>query len=151
MKGMIVLLTLLLSVGMLACEELLELPLPTPTPTPTPSGLANPPGWEYVPTPKPLALISASCTHNTWMKCEGFVENISGEPLENIEVVILWYDDAGTPVSSDTALIDYDPILAGQQSPWNTFGNYNPAITKFRIEFKEFWGGTIPFRDDRPD
>ena len=150
MKGIVILFALLLSVGGLACEGLVEEPTPASIPT-----QAAKPTARTSSTPRPsgpqLALISASCTHDTWMKCEGFVKNISGKSLENIEVVILWYDDTGTPVSSDTALIDYDPILAGQQSPWDTFGNYNPAITKFRVEFKEFFGGTIPYRDDRPD
>ena len=144
------LIALLLPMGMLACEELSEEMTPIWTPTPRLS-----------PTPKPsvekLALISGECNINTeiiempYVECEGFVENISGEPLENINVVILWYDDAGTPISSDLGLISYNPILPGQQSPWAIMREHNPAITTFRIEFKEFFGGTIPHRDDRPN
>lgn len=140
MKGMIVLLALLLSVGVLACEELLELP----TPTPTPSGSTGP----------KLALISGTCGRigdGPWVRCEGFVKNISGESLENIRVVILCHDDAGIPIASDSAGIDYDPILAGQQSPWSVLITYNPAFAWYGIEFKEYRGGTIPHRDDRPD
>ena len=119
---------------------------PTPEPTPTP-----------VPTPRPsiykLALISGKCTLQSdigFTECEGFVENISGKTMENVEVVITWVDADGIPQSSDEALIDYNPILAGQQSPWSTIGTYNPALTKFRVQFKELLGGTIPTRDDRP-
>jgi hypothetical protein len=96
-------------------------------------------------------LVSASCGKQYgFIKCEGFVENISGERMENIEAVALFYDESGTPISSDSALIDYDPLLPGQQSPWSVIGTENPAITKWRIEFKEFWGGTILTRDDTP-
>ena len=69
--------------------------------------------------------------------------------MENIEVVVNHYDENEVPISSDSALIDYDPILAGQQSPWSVICRDNPAITKWRVEFKEFFGGTIPYRDDR--
>jgi hypothetical protein len=117
-------------------------PRPSPTPTPTPA-----PKYK-------LALISAKCTLESdigFTECEGFVENISGKTVENVEVVIIWVDDDGVPQSSDEALIDYNPILAGQQSPWSTIGTYNPALTRFRVQFKELLGGTILTRDDRPD
>jgi len=144
-------------------------PSPTPKVTPTPTAVAAPttaPTWTPLPsTPaaaqKPisvgsgarLALISATCTLKSdigFTECEGFVENISGKTMENVEVVITWADDNGVAQSSDEALIDYNPILAGQQSPWSTIGTYNPALTRFRVQFKELIGGTIPYRDDRP-
>jgi hypothetical protein len=114
-------------------------PTSTPRPTSTP-----------IPPPYQLALISSSCTHEFgFVECEGFVENISGRTLENVMVVIEWYDANDIPQSSDEALIDYNPILAGQRSPWSTIGSYNPALTRFRVRFKELLGGTILTRDDR--
>ena len=136
-------------------------PAPTLEPSPTPAPVSTPtrePTPTRPPTPPPsiykLALISGQCTLRSdigFTECEGFVENISGKPLENVEVVIVWVYTSGTPVSTDKALIDYNPVLAGQQSPWSTIGDYNPALTKFRIQFKELLGGTIPTRDDRPE
>jgi hypothetical protein len=105
-----------------------------------------------VPPPYKMALISASCTLESdigFTECEGFVKNISNQTLEDIQVVIEWVDDAGTPRSSDEALIDYNPLLPGQESPWSTIGDYNPALTRFRVRFTEFFGGTILTRDDR--
>ncbi len=102
------------------------------------------------PSPYKLALVSASCTYRSnFVTCEGFVKNISSLALENVEVVINWYDTNDIPRSSQDALIEYDPILAGQTSPWSSIGRYNPALTGFRVEFKEFFGGTILTRDDR--
>ncbi len=122
-----------------ARETVAAKPTNTPRPTRTP-----------VPPPYKLALISAACNHEYgFIVCEGFVENISGGAMESIEAVALFFDATGTPITSDSALIDYDPLLAGQQSPFSIYGTYNPAITKWRIEFKEFFGGTILTRDDR--
>lgn len=124
-----------------ARETVAAMPTPTRVPTRTP-----------VPPPYKLALISASCTRHAdigYSECEGFVKNISNQTLEDIQVVIEWVDDGGTPRSSDDALIDYNPLLAGQESPWSTVGDYNPALTHFRVRFTEFFGGTILTRDDR--
>lgn len=105
-----------------------------------------------IPPPYELALISGKCTSRSdigFTECEGFVKNISGKTLENVTVVIEWSDANGTGQASDDALIDYNPILAGQESPWKTIGTYNPALTGFRVTFKELLGGTILTRDDR--
>lgn len=61
MKGLIVLLALLLSVGVLACEELVEEPEPTPeiTAHPIPTPIAG----EETPTPSLPALSAAECEY----------------------------------------------------------------------------------------
>ena len=102
-----------------------------------------------VPPPYKLALISADC-HREYDSsfCEGFVQNISGSAMESIEAVAVFYDAAKTPISSASALIDYDPLLPGQQSHFSIYGRYNPAMTKWSIEFKEFSGGSILTRYD---
>jgi hypothetical protein len=61
----------------------------------------------------------------------------------------VYTDSAGTPLASDEALIDYNPILSEQESPWSVIGTYNPAYTSYRIEFRDLLGGSIVARDDR--
>lgn len=103
-----------------------------------------------IPPPYKLALISSTCTYEYgFERCEGYVKNITSGALENVEVVITWGDANGTPYSTDDALIDYNPILPGQESPWSTIGTYNPALTRYRVGFKDLLGGTILTRDDR--
>jgi hypothetical protein len=124
-----------------AQETFAALPSSTPRPTASP-----------VPPPYKVALISASCTRQSdigFNECQGFVKNVSGARLENVEVVIEWADANGTLQSSDEALIDYNPILPDQESPWKTIGSYNPALGRFRVRFKDLLGGTILTRDDR--
>jgi hypothetical protein len=103
-----------------------------------------------IPPPYKLALISASCNHQyDWIVCDGFVKNITTSSMKDVEAVAIFTDDAGTSLSSESSLIDYNPILAGQQSPFKIYASYNPAFSKWRIEFKEFFGGTILTRNDR--
>jgi hypothetical protein len=116
-------------------DDYLEI-VPTPTPTPRPPS-------------QPLILEpGAGCSKAySFMTYEGLVTNNTSQPLEDVEAVALYYTDDGTFVKSDSALIDYNPLLPGQSSPFSVISTDNPAITRCRVEFKEFFGGTIPHYD----
>jgi hypothetical protein len=74
------------------------------------------------------------------------VRNISGESLRNVEAVVTFYDKSGGFITSDDAIIEYNPILPGQVSPFKTITTWNPAMHTASIEFKSLMGGTIPHR-----
>jgi len=96
-----------------------------------------------------LAIISQSCSTDAgYITCEGFVKNISSTAIENVTAVMVYFDETGTQVSSDNALIEYDPLLPDQTSPYKVLTRYNPAFTKASVEFKELFGGEILTRDD---
>ena len=78
---------------------------------------------------------------------EGQVRNISTAPLKSVVVVTNWYDKDGKFITSEDALIDYNPILRGQVSPFKTMARTNPAMARFDVTFKFFAGRTIPMRD----
>jgi hypothetical protein len=78
---------------------------------------------------------------------EGVVKNISGESLKNVEAVVSFYTKDGTFVKSDNALIEYNPILPGQTSPFKVISSDNPAMKTARVEFKHLFGGTIDYRE----
>lgn len=80
---------------------------------------------------------------------EGTVKNISENSLKNIEAVGNMYQDNGEFVTSDTALIEYNPILSGQTSSFKVMHTDNPAIKKCTVDFKELMGGTINTKDSR--
>ena len=40
-------------------------------------------------------------------------------------------------------MIEYNPVLANQTSPFKVMTSDNPAIKKASIDFKELMGGTI--------
>lgn len=98
-----------------------------------------------VPQEDMLQLISQSCTkEHGYAIVSGQVKNISDKSLENVEVVVSALTEDGTQITTDTALIEYNPVLAGQTSPFTAYMTYNPAMSRCGVTaFKELFGGTI--------
>lgn len=81
-----------------------------------------------------------------FVEITGLVRNISGEPLENVQAIGEFFTEDETFVKSAEALVEYDPILPGQSSPFRVMTTTNPAIRKSRVTFKNLFGGTIATR-----
>ena len=82
---------------------------------------------------------------------EGQVQNISSARLEAVQAVVTHYDGNGNFVTSDSALIEYDPLLPGQTSPYKVHTRHNPAMKTFNVEFKRLLGGEIYSVDESAD
>jgi hypothetical protein len=80
---------------------------------------------------------------------EGQVRNISGSSLKDIEAVASWYAADGTFITSDSAIIEYNPILPGQTSPFKAMSTANPKMAKYAVEFKLLFGPTVETVDQR--
>lgn len=78
-----------------------------------------------------------------YVEAAGEVKNISGEPLENVTAVVSFYTKDGTFVTSSEALVDFNPILPGQVSPFHVIETFNPEMSKANLQFKFLLGGTI--------
>ena len=115
-------------------------PLPTYTPIPRPTA---------TPVPPPLTLLSMRCYEGGYgyMYVEGRVRNNSGKALKNVTALVEWYTSDGTFVTTHEALIDYNPILPGQTSPFKTQGKGSLKMSNCSLVFKELLGGTIRFED----
>lgn len=136
-------------------------PQSTPSTRRTTPGTSAPPeapavATAPVPAPAPpadlLALISASGSESDgggYMEVEGQVENVSGGPLENVTAVATWYDAKGEFITSDTTLIEYNPLLPGQRSPFKVMTRRNPAMKRYSVAFKHLLGGSIQTADRR--
>lgn len=109
---------------------------PTPRPAPTP-----PPAPTY--DLELLASRGSSTGSGSYMEVVGQVRNVSGESLRNVQAVTTWLTDGGEFITSDDALIDYNPILPGQTSPFKTLTRRNPEMKRFTVEFKTMFGGTL--------
>ena len=97
-----------------------------------------------------LQLLSTNFERSySYITMSGQVKNISSSNLENILAVISYYTEDDTFVKTADALIDYNPILPGQISPFEVITTDNPAITRFSISFKYLLGGTISYEDKR--
>lgn len=49
----------------------------------------------------------------------------------------------GSFITSDTGLIEYDPLLPNQTSPWKVMTRWNPRMQRASVEFKTMFGGTL--------
>jgi hypothetical protein len=78
---------------------------------------------------------------------EGQVRNISNAPLKSVEAVVSWYTNDGQFVSSDHSLIEYDPLLPDQTSPFTVYSNFNPEKKRFSVELKLFSGSRLAVAD----
>jgi hypothetical protein len=78
---------------------------------------------------------------------EGTVKNISSTSLKNVQAIVTFHDKAGGFITSDDALIEYDPILPGQTSPFKVMARHNPAMKNAGIDFKQLMGGTLQWRE----
>lgn len=74
---------------------------------------------------------------------EGQVKNISNLKLENVKAVVTWYDKNKNMITSNSALIEYNPVLPGQSSPFKVMKTYNPAMQTAGVEFSYLGGGTL--------
>jgi Bacterial SH3 domain len=74
---------------------------------------------------------------------EGQVTNVSGSSLENVEAVVTYMTDSGAFITSDNALIEYNPLLSGQTSPWKVMTQHNPAMKSAGVQFKTLFGGSL--------
>ncbi len=95
-----------------------------------------------------LELLSYKCTTEYgFFTISGQVKNISSESLKNVTAVGTTYTSDGQFINSDSALTEYNPILAGQTSPFKVMMTLNPAMKKCDVSFKELLGGTIQTKD----
>ena len=91
-----------------------------------------------------LEIISSSWSQDHgYATYEGQVKNISNVNLKNVQAVATWYDSNGNMITSSSALIEYNPILSGQISPFKVMKTYNPAMEKAGVEFSKLMGGTL--------
>lgn len=87
---------------------------------------------------------TSSSRQYSFLEVTGEVKNITDKKMDNIQVVVSFYDVEGNFIKDGTAIIEYNPILAGQTSPFTVIETDNPAIENWTITFKKLFGGTIP-------
>lgn len=96
----------------------------------------------------PLELLSHHGTREYgYLIVEGQVRNATAEKLNGIEAVAEAYDASGQFVTSDSALVEYNPLMPGQTSPFKVMIRDNPLIKNYRVNFKEILGGIVPSKD----
>ena len=82
-----------------------------------------------------------------FVKAEGEVANIVAWPLDRVEVVVTWTAKDGTLITSASALIQYNPVLPDQRSPFKVMAPWNPAMVGATIDFKMLGGPQLRWRE----
>lgn len=91
-----------------------------------------------------LSFNATRCEQDSgYMIAEGTVTNNTTEALKDVAAVVSFNDASGKLVTSEDSLIEYNPILAGQTSPFKVMATYNPAMATCSVSFKELMGGEI--------
>jgi len=78
-----------------------------------------------------------------WVHVRGRVTNNTGERLANVMVVAQFFTASGQFVKTAEAVVDFNPILPGQTSPFHAWTSGNPAIARATISFSRPLGGTF--------
>lgn len=77
----------------------------------------------------------------------GEVENLSDKPIKSLMAMAKFYDADGNFVKSSDGMVEYQPLLAGQSSPFRAMSTHNPAIKEVKLEFKKMFGGQVKFKE----
>lgn len=94
-----------------------------------------------------LQLKSYRCAHEYgYTTLVGEVVNITPLKLKGVMAVASHYTRAQELITTDDSLIDYQPILPGQTSPFKVMTTYNPAMASCSVNFKLMSGGAIPWK-----
>lgn len=88
----------------------------------------------------------SSSSHVT---AEGEITNISSESLKNVEAVVTFRTKSGDFITSDSAIIDYNPLLPNQTSPWKVIATWNPEMQTASVQFKTLWGRTLRVENEK--
>ena len=78
-----------------------------------------------------------------YVTAQGEVRNISSKKLENVQVLVTWFDGQNRMITSNSSLIDYNPIMPGQVSHFKVIEFDDPLMESATIEFKNMSGNVI--------
>lgn len=94
----------------------------------------------------PLEVLSWKCEKEySYVFVVGEVKNVSSESIKNVMAVGEFRTKDGTLVKAEDSLIDYNPLLPGQTSPFKTGGTDNPTISNCNLSFKTLFGNQIGY------
>lgn len=92
----------------------------------------------------PLKINSWSCSKEYgFAKVHGMVTNRSNKSIDRLMVTAIYKTSGGDIVKSSDALVDFQPLLPGQQSPFSTLTTDNPAIKNCGILFRTMFGSEV--------
>jgi hypothetical protein len=101
--------------------------------------------------PPPLALLWSEARVNEagdFWYIDGEIRNLTGQALNNVQVLSTWYDDQGKAVAAHTDMVDLKQLLPGETSAFRTMTSVQPSMMTYRLEFRSAVGRPLAARDD---
>ena len=97
--------------------------------------------WEKIPE---LEIQSWRCDReHGYIFVRGEVKNITENKMKNISVVGSFYSKEGEFIKTADAIVQYNPLMSGQKSPFSAGTTDNPLIKDCKIAFKFLSGEEI--------
>lgn len=111
-----------------------------PTPQVQPKRVAEKPRSAAPPEPE-LKIKSWRCDiEENYTYVRGEVKNLTDQKIEHVLAVATYKNKAGELVKSDDALVEFDPLMPGQTSPFEVITRNNPEITNCELNFATMRG-----------
>jgi len=117
----------------------------TSTANPAPSTTDQVPATANAPFLQVSAWNCVIDSETNYFKVRGEVKNLSVAAVKNIVAVATVRTSDGTFVKSANALIEYQPLMAGQVSPFTIIDTGNPSIQTAELSFRMFFDGSMEF------
>ncbi len=105
-------------------------------------------GPAHAQAPATVAIVAVTCAVFTGageIEVEGEVRNISSRPINNLMLSAVFNGPDGQFVSTSDLLVKFDPVMPGQVSPFDGFGNYNPVVHTVTVTPALQDGPSLPF------
>lgn len=113
---------------------------PAPPTQTQPKRLTEKPRPPAPPAPE-LKIKSWRCDiEENYTYVRGEVKNLTDQKIEHVLAVATYKNKAGELVKSDDALLDFDPLMPGQTSPFKVITRNNPEITNCELSFATMRG-----------
>lgn len=99
-----------------------------------------------------LELLSSSWSHesdSSFAIVVGQVKNISKKSFDHVQAVTSFTDAKGNFITSESTLIEYNPILPDQVSPFRAMVPWNPELKNLKVEFKQIMRGKLEHREKK--
>ena len=91
-----------------------------------------------------LRLLDSRCfAEHGFRQIVGRVRNTTDRPIASVMAVGTFSTSGGALVKVESALLEYDPIMPGQTSPFRVIGTDNPEISNCEIGFRNLFGPAI--------
>jgi hypothetical protein len=93
-----------------------------------------------------LHVLAFSCSNEDgYAHVRGEVRSLASRPIENLMVIGELRQADGTLIKTAEAMVEYDPLMPGQASPFHALTPHNPLATNCGLAFKTLWGGQIAY------